>query len=256
MYTNIFDTHAHYDHPKFDLIRHATLSAMPELGVFRILNCGSDEETSVYSAELAAEYPFLYSSAGIHPHESQYVADGWEERIKELLLLPKVIAVGEIGLDYFYDFSERASQRHVFARSLELALSSDLPVIIHDRDAHDDILSMLREYRPKGVIHRYSGTPEAAEKLLDLGFYLGFGGAVTYSNAKNERETLAMVPMDRLLVETDCPYLSPAGLRNEICRSDMIPYTAEVIAEIRPDYSAQEIINLATENGNRLFSIG
>lgn len=255
MYHGIFDTHAHYDHENFDYIRHATLSSMPSLGVSLIVNCGSDEDSSLYSMELAEEYSFLYFSAGIHPHESAPAKDGWDERIKKMLAHPKAVAVGEIGLDYYYDFSDHTSQRKVFARSLELAVELDLPVIVHDRGAHDDILAMLREYRPKGVVHRYSGDPAMAEQLIDLGLFLGFGCAITYKNAADERATLETLSLEHLLLETDCPYLPPHQLRNELCRSDMISYAAETIAEIRPDYTPQQIIDIARKNGERLFSV-
>lgn len=255
MYHGIFDTHAHYDHDRFDFIRHATLSAMPSFGVSLIVNCGSDEETSAYSMELSEEYPFVYFSAGIHPHEAADVREGWDERIEGLLSHPKGVAVGEIGLDYYYDFSDRASQRKIFARSLELAVNRGLPVIVHDRDAHGDILSMLREYRPKGVVHRYSGDPEMAEQLAGLGLFLGFGCAVTYKNAADERNILKTLSVESILLETDCPYLPPRQQRQELCRSDMISYAAETIVEIHPEYSPQQIIDIARENGKRLFGI-
>ena len=255
MQGGVFDTHAHYDSAAFDYIRHATLSGMPEFGVSLILNCGSDEESSAFSAELACVYPFVYSAAGIHPHESARAQEGWEERMSALLVLPKTVAVGEVGLDYYYDHSDRASQRDVFERSLSLALSLDMPVIVHDRDAHEDILSMLGEYRPKGVVHRFSGTPEMAEKLLGLGFYLGFGCAVTYPDANNERSTLKTIPFEKLLLETDCPYLPPFQQRTELCRSDMLAIAAEEISRIRPEYSPRQIVDIARENGKRLFSI-
>jgi len=255
MHGGIFDTHAHYDNKAFDYIRHATLSGMRELGVSLILNCGSDEDSSAYSAELAEIYPFVFSSAGIHPHESAMALPGWEERLSALLALPKTVAVGEIGLDYYYDHSGRATQRDVFERSLKLALTLGLPVIVHDRDAHDDITAMLGEYRPRGVVHRFSGTPSMAEKLLDFGLYLGFGCAITYADTLNERNTLATLPFERLLLETDCPYLSPLQKRTETCRSDMLSFAADAISGIRPEYSSDQIIDIARDNGTRLFSI-
>ena len=255
MYGGIFDTHAHYDDAAFDYIRYATLSAMPEAGVSLILNCGSDEDSSAYAAELAGAYPFVYSSAGVHPHEAASAEPGYEERIASLLALPKTVAVGESGLDYHYAHSDRKTQREVFGRLLALAVSMDMPVVVHMRDSEDDILAMLTEYRPRGVIHRFSGTPAMSHKLVDLGFYLGFGCAVTYDGSENELATLGTLPFERLLLETDCPYLPPAWLRSELCRSDMIIFAAEAIARIRPEYTPQQIIDIGRDNGKRLFCI-
>lgn len=255
MNNGIFDTHAHYDHERYDYIRHAILSGMPELGVSLILNCGSNEDSSGFSVQLANEYPFVYAAAGIHPHEAARAAPGWEERIKQLLYDTKAVAVGEIGLDYYYNISDTASQKKVFVSLLELAVCSDLPVVIHDRDAHEDILSIIKEYSPKGVLHRFSGTMDMALELVDLGFYLGFGCSLTYDNADNERKIAAEIPVDRILLETDCPYLPPLQLRNELCRSDMISFAAEVISTLRPGYSSEQITDIARENGKRLFSI-
>ena len=256
MYHNIFDTHAHYDHHRFNYVRHAILSGMPGLGVSLILNCGSDEETSLFSAYLASEYSFVYSAAGIHPHNAAGVSPEWESSIKHLLSDSKTLAVGEIGLDYHYNFSDPSTQRKVFAKSLEMALSSALPVIVHDRDAHGDVLAMLREYRPKGVVHRFSGDPDMMEALLEIGLYLGFGCSVMYPDARNERETVTTIPIDRLLLETDCPYILPPHSKEQLSRSDMIGLAAETIAELRCSPSVQEIIDSAAENGRRLFGIG
>ena len=255
MYSGIFDTHAHYDHKLFDFIRHATISGMPEMGVSLILNCGSDEESSLFSLELADEYDFLYSAVGIHPHAASRVKGDYRESILNMLSHKKALAVGEIGLDYHYNFSDPVSQRRIFTESLEIALETNLPVIIHDRDAHNDILAMLKEYRPIGVIHRFSGDMKMMEEILQLDMYLGYGCSVVYENAKNERETVSFIPIERLLLETDCPYLAPPNNKNELCRSDMISYAAETISLLRPSYTSQQIIDIAAENGKRLFGI-
>lgn len=255
MYKNIFDTHAHYDHRLFNYIRHAILSGILDLGVSLILNCGSNEDSSFFSADLSDDYPFIYSAAGIHPHAAAHVSPNWKENIKEILKRDKVIAVGEIGLDYHYNFSDPASQRKIFREQLELAVSLNLPVIVHDRNAHNDIMAMIKEYRPKGVIHRFSGSTAMMEELIDLGLYLGYGCSVVSPKATNERESITKIPLNRLLLETDCPYLSPPNKKDELCTSDMISYAAETISELRPDYSPQEIIDLANMNGKRLFGI-
>ena len=255
MLEGIFDTHTHYDNEQFDFIRHAILHGMEERGVSMILNCGGNVASSEFSAELASQYPFLYSAAGIHPHSSSYTDDDWSQKIAGLLERKKVVAIGEIGLDYHYNFSDRASQRQVFGESLALAVQLGFPVIVHDRDAHDDILAMLREYRPKGVVHRFSGSPEMAAQLLELDLMLGFGCSITYNNAVFERETLRIIPFDSLLLETDCPYLAPSELRHELCTSDMISFAAEEIARLRPECTSQRIVDIARENGIRLFGI-
>ena len=255
MYSNIFDTHAHYDHRLFNYIRHATLGGMPEFGVSLILNCGSDEESSNYSLVLADEYDFVFSAAGIHPHAAARAKDGWQERLTEILMKPKVLAVGEIGLDYHYNFSDPVSQRKVFAESLELAVSLDLPVVVHDRDAHEDIISMLKEYHPRGVVHRFSGTIGMMEQLIDMNIYLGFGCSIVYDYALDERNAVSVMPIDMLLLETDCPYLPPPQFKDTICRSDMIAYAADTISTIRPEFNAQQIIDIANDNGKSLFSV-
>ena len=255
MYHNIFDTHAHYDHRLFNYIRHAILSGIQQLGVSYILNCGSDEDSSLFSSYLASIYPFIWSAAGIHPHAASRVSPNWEENLQKLLDDSKNVAIGEIGLDYHYNFSEPKDQRRIFSKSIEIALSKELPVIIHDREAHEDILAMLKEYRPFGVVHRFSGSIKMMEELIDLGFLLGFGCSVVYENAKIEREAVSNIPIDRLLLETDCPYLPPPNSKNEICRSDMIGFAAEAIAKLRPNFTPSEIISIATENGKRLFKI-
>jgi len=228
---------------------------MPELGVSLILNCGSDEESSFYSLALAEEYPFIFSAAGIHPHAAAHTEDGWQERIMELFSHEKTLAVGEIGLDYHYNFSDPSIQRKVFAKMLEIAISLDLPVVVHDREAHEDILAMLKEYHPYGVVHRFSGSIDMMEQLVEMGFYLGFGCSLVYNNALTERNAVAQIPIDRLLLETDCPYLPPPHNKDELCRSDMLSFAADTISEIRPSYTPQQIIDIANENGKRLFSI-
>lgn len=255
MYTNIFDTHAHYDHKLFNYIRHATLSSMPEFGVSLILNCGSNEESSEYSATLAAEYDYIFSTAGIHPHDSARVTTNWQENIRSLLMLDKTVAVGEIGLDYHYNYSDPATQRKVFAKSLEIAVELNLPVVVHDRDAHEDITAMLKEYRPDGVVHRFSGSIDMMEQLEEIGMYFGFGCSIVYDNALTERNAVSSINVNRLLLETDCPYLPPPTNKDELCRSDMILFAAETISELRPSYTTQEIIDIASENGKRLFSL-
>ncbi len=252
--TGIFDTHAHYDDARFDADRDEAIARQFSDGVELIVNCGASLESSRISRKLAQRYDGMYFAAGIHP-EAVKSADIPIDELKSLLADPKAVAVGEIGLEYYYeDGAPREIQREVFEKQIYLAAELNMPVIVHDREAHDDILEILTKHRPKGVVHRFSGDVEMAKKLLDLGLYLGFGCATTYKSSRNERETASFVPADRLLLETDCPYLAPAHIRRERCESLMIPFAAELIAELRGT-DAQTLIDLARQNGKTLFGI-
>ncbi|NLL91258.1 MAG: TatD family hydrolase [Ruminococcaceae bacterium] len=254
MIEGIIDTHAHYDDEKFDFIRHATLSSLEALGVRGIVNCSSSVESSYFSVELSQIYDFVFAAVGVHPHDADNLSDGWRDSLEDLLKTPKVVAVGETGLDYFYDNSPREIQLEVFYEQIRLSLNHSLPLVVHDRDAHEDILKALEIFKPKAVVHRYSGDAELARKLTDLGVYLGFGCAVTYPDSKNEIESVKSIPIEYLLLETDAPYLPPYNLRGRICTSDMISVAAEKIAEIRGDYSPKQIVDIAAENACRLFN--
>lgn len=210
MYQNIFDTHAHYDDERFDGDREALLDALPAKGVVAVVNAASDMKTSASGLALARAYDYFYCAAGVHPHEAGSFAPGDLDAIAGYARDPKVVAVGEIGLDYHYDFSPRDVQQQVFEAQLGLANDLGMPVIIHDREAHADTLALLRKYRPRGILHCFSGSAEMAGEILKLGMYLAFGGAVTFKNAKKPAEAAAAVPLDRLLVETDCPYMTPS----------------------------------------------
>jgi TatD DNase family protein len=254
MIEGIIDTHAHYDSDKFDFIRHATLSSLKALGVKSIVNCSSSVESSYFSVELAQIYDFVFAAVGVHPHDADNSPDGWRDLLDDLLKTPKVVAVGETGLDYFYDYSPREIQLEVFYEHIRLSLEHSLPLVVHDREAHEDILKALKTFRPKAVVHRYSGDAELARELTGLGVYLGFGCAVTYPDSKNEIEAVKSIPIEYLLLETDAPYLPPYNLRGSLCTSDMISFAAEKIAEIRGDCSPKQIVDIAAENACRLFN--
>ena len=251
------DTHAHYDDHAFDADREELLPALHRAGVALIVNPGCTVESSRAAAALAERYPFVYAAAGIHPEDCAGAGDAEFEAIRALCLRERVVAVGEIGLDYYWEQNPpRDFQKQVFRRQLELARELDLPVIVHDRDAHGDALAIVREYpEVRGVFHCYSGSPEMAEELLKLGWYLGFDGPVTYKNAKKQLEILALCPLERILIETDSPYMAPVPHRGERNDSRNLCYIAEKVAEIK-GVTPEEAARRTCENGKRLFGIG
>lgn len=254
MYTNIFDTHAHYSDSAFDEDREALLASMPEQGVSRILLASSSAEDSAANLALAEQFPHVYAAAGVHPECVDALEDGWLSRIRELVAHEKVRAIGEIGLDYHYDGYDAALQKDVFVQQLQLAKELQMPVIVHIRDAMGDTLDILREFRPKGVVHCFSGSAESAKEILRLGMHISFTGVLTFKNARKSHEALAEVPLDRLMMETDCPYMAPVPFRGKRCDSRMIAYTAEKAAEIK-GVDTQTLIDACCETGKRLFGI-
>ncbi len=254
MYRNIFDTHAHYDDSRFNEDRDTLLSSLAEKGVSTIINCGCDLRSSLTTLSLAEKYDFIYAAVGVHAHEAEEATESDLEQIRELYGNNKVVAVGEIGLDYHYDFSPRERQLEIFERQLILANSLDLPVIVHDRESHEDTMKLLKKHSPKGVVHCFSGSVEMAKEIIKLGMYIGIGGAVTFKNAKKPVEVTEYLPLDRLLLETDAPYMTPVPFRGQRCDSSHIACTAERIAEIK-GINAQELIDICNENAKKLFGI-
>ena len=251
----LFDTHAHYDDAAFDTDRDALLEALPASGVGLVIDPGCDVKSSERALMLAAQWPHVYAAVGIHPEELGGMAEGDLERIEALCTQDKCVAIGEIGLDYYWDDTRKEEQKALFIRQIELALQKELPVIVHDREAHGDCLDIVRRYRElRGVFHCYSGSAEMAEELLRRGWYLGFDGPVTYKNARKTLEVLAVCPLDRLLIETDSPYLSPVPQRGKRNDSRNLSFIVERIAEIK-GCSSQEVEAAALENGRRLFKI-
>ncbi|MCI5537743.1 MAG: TatD family hydrolase [Oscillospiraceae bacterium] len=251
---NIFDSHAHYNDPAFDADRDEVLNSLGENGVSNVINCATDYNSSLISLSYAEKYPFIYASCGLHPED---IKDDYEdelEKIYPLLIEKKCVAVGEIGLDYHYDEIPRKVQIDVFTRQLIKANEMNLPVIVHDREAHADTLELLKKYKPKGVLHCFSGSVETAREVLNLGMYLGFGGVVTFKNAVKSVETAKYVPLDRILLETDCPYMAPVPYRGKRNDSSLIKFAAEKIGEIR-GIDAQTVIDEANKNTKRLFNI-
>ena len=254
MYINIFDTHAHCTDRRFDPDRESMLASLPGRGVALILTCGSDLPDSRRALALAKEYPYIYAACGVHPHEATGFREQDLAELWDMLNDSRCSALGEIGLDYHYDFSPRETQRECFKRQLEIALKLDMPVIMHDREAHEDTLRLLQEYRPRGVVHCFSGSAEFAREILALGLCIGLGGAVTFKNARKPIEVASQIPLERLLLETDAPYMTPEPYRGRRCESWHISYTAEKIAQAR-GMDAQELIDICNRNGRELFGI-
>ena len=252
----IFDTHAHYDADQFASDREAVLTALPAAGVGLVVDPGCDVASSREAAALAERFDHVYAAAGIHPEDCAGCTDADFDAIRELCRREKVVAVGEIGLDYYWkENPPRDFQEQVFRRQIELALELDLPVIIHDREAHGDSLDIVREYPAlRGVFHCFSGSPEMAQELLKRGWYLGFNGPITYKNARRAPEVAAITPLDRMVVETDAPYLTPVPFRGKRNDSRLLSYVIETLAAWK-GVTPEEVARVTTENAKRLFQI-
>ena len=252
----LFDTHAHYDDEAFDADRDAVLTALPGQGVGLVLNPGCDVESSRKAVQYAAAYPHVYAAVGIHPENCGGYTAGDLAALRQLAQQPKTAAIGEIGLDYYWaENPPRDLQQQVLRDQLALAGELALPVIIHDREAHADTLSIIREFPGvTGVFHCFSGSPEMAQELLKLGWYLGFDGPVTYKNARRAPEVAAVTPLDRMLIETDSPYMTPVPYRGRRNDSGYVHLVAEKLAEWK-GVTPEEIARITMENGKRLFRI-
>ncbi len=251
----IFDSHSHYDNPQFDEDRDEVLSSLRSKGVGLILLAGCALERSCAISELTKKYDFVFGSAGVHPIDCIEQTEPYLDRLEALFKEnKKLVAVGEIGLDYHYDNSPPELQKKFFIEQLELAKKLDKPVIIHSREATADMLDILKEYKPKGVVHCFSGSVETAKQILDLGLYIGFTGVVTFKNAAKAKKSAAYVPLDRLLIETDCPYMAPVPFRGERCDSSMLSSVAAVLAEIK-GVSAEEIIKTTHNNAVKVYEM-
>lgn len=251
---NIFDSHAHYDDERFQDDLSELLRALPQDGVSGVISCGVNAGTSRFAAELSETYGYIYAAAGFHPLNLEDVPADLVGTLRPMLKNPKTVAVGEIGLDYHYEKESRAEQLRVFELQLQLANELSMPVIVHDREAHEDTLRLLKQYKPKGVVHCFSGSAEMAKEVLKLGMYIGLGGAVTFKNAVKPVEVAKIVPKERLLVETDAPYMSPVPFRGKRCDSRLIAYTAARLAEIRGE-AAQDLLDYTAQNAKTLFGI-
>ena len=252
----LFDTHAHLNDPAFDPDREALLESFASAGVGLVMNAGCSLESSRDIVAMAAKYPWLYASVGSHPDSADEVNESVLEEYRKLCKLSdKVKAIGEIGLDYHYEDIPRDIQQTAFRMQMALAAELDLPVIVHERDAHNDGLAIVKEFPTvKGVFHCYSGSAEMARQLVDLGWYIGFTGVLTFKNARKAVETAASIPLDRIVLETDCPFMAPEPFRGKRNHPGYLYRMAEKLAEIR-GISLEEVHAATTENGKRLYRI-
>lgn len=248
----IFDTHAHYMKSDFGEDLENILAELPNKNVERVLAVGCDLPSSLEELALAERYDYIYAAAGIHPEYAAELPEDWESELEKLLAHKKVAALGEIGLDYHYPEPPKDIQRKIFVKQLEMAERLNMPVIIHSRDASGDTMEILKQYKPRGVLHCFSGSVETAREVVKLGMYIGFTGVLTFKNSKKAWAACEAVPIDRLLLETDCPYMAPVPHRGERSDSSMIAFTAAKMAEIK-GVSTEEMIDIARRNGERLF---
>lgn len=251
----IFDSHAHYDDKAFDEDRKELLEKMSEAGISYIINVGASLASCQKTIEIMAEYPFVYGAIGVHPDEVGELNPDAMRWLKEQCLREKVLAVGEIGLDYYWDKSAHEIQKHWFREQLHLARELSLPVIIHSRDAAKDTLDVLKEENAEqigGVIHCFSYGAEMALEYVKLGFHIGVGGVVTFQNGKKLKETVRRIPLDKILLETDCPYLAPVPYRGKRNSSLYIPHIAEEIAKIK-EIPYEQVLSQTMENAKKVF---
>ena len=250
-----FDSHAHYDDERFEEDRESLLEGMKEKGVDFIVNAAADLKSCKTSLALAEKYPFIYSSIGVHPHDVKDLTEADLGYMKQLAAHEKVVAIGEIGLDYYYDHSPRELQREWFMKQLLLAKELDLPVIIHSREASQETFDLIVESGVKeGVIHCFSGSYELAKEYVKRGFYIGVGGSLTFKNARKTVEVVEGIGMEHILIETDCPYLTPVPHRGERNDSSYLKYIVEKISEIK-HLSAEEVATISCQNAKSLFRI-
>lgn len=253
----LFDSHAHYDDEKFDEDREAVLSAMPENNVGFIMNaCAAMSDIEAITA-LCARYPFVYGAVGVHPSDCGELCEADMKTLAAAAKDPKIKAIGEIGLDYYYDDVPREVQKRWFARQIELARELGMPIIVHDREAHADTMEILRSSGARecgGVLHCFSGSREMAREVLELGMYIAFGGSLTFKNARKTVEAALYVPIESILIETDSPYLAPVPMRGKRNSSLFIHYVAEKLAEIK-GISVGEVERITFENAKKCFGI-
>lgn len=250
-----FDTHAHYDDEQFDIDRDELLSSMKAGGVDLIVDPASDIASARKARDIAEKFPFVYFAAGVHPSEAASAGEGFIEEVRELLHHPKAVAVGEIGLDYHYGTDDKEDQKRILRLQLELARQEHKPVIIHERDACADALGILKEYKDvMGVVHCFSGSWETAREILNMGWNISFTGVITFKNARKAVEVAGKMPIDRLMLETDSPYMAPEPHRGRRCSSLFLPFIGRRIAEIR-GMSEEDVAYITKENGKKFFGI-
>lgn len=251
----IFDTHAHYDDVKFDENRDDLLSSMNTDGVSYICNVGADLKSSETSIKLANKYEFIYAAVGVHPECIYNLPEDWLNRVEDLSKNDKIVAIGEVGLDYHYPDFSKEKQLDAFERQLDLAQKLNKPVIIHSRDAVEDTISILKNFPGvSGVIHCFSGSAEVAYKYVDMGWYIGLTGVVTFKNAKKAVEVARVIPIEKIVIETDCPYMAPEPWRGSCCNSKMLVSVATKIADIKR-LLPQEVVDITRNNAFKLYRL-
>ncbi len=251
----LFDTHAHLDDARFDSDRDEVIKNLIREGVSYVVNIGADIQSSRNSVELARKYDFIYAAVGVHPHEADSMTDCDLAELEELSKYEKVVAIGEIGLDYHYDNSDRTAQKYWFEKQLLLAKKLNMPYIIHDREAHGDTLDIIRKVGyTNGVMHCFSGSSEMAKQIVKMGMYVSIAGPVTFKNAGKLIDVAQVVPDERLLIETDCPYLTPEPFRSKRNNPAYVKYTAEKIAQLR-GMEFSQLAKMTLENAKRFYNI-
>ena len=251
----LFDSHAHLNDEAFDQDRPELLETFRDAGVGLVMNAGCSLASSREGIALAEAYPWIYCSVGTHPDTADEVNEEVLEVYRQMCSHPKVKAIGEIGLDYYYETIHRDAQMRAFRMQMQLAEELDMPVIVHERDAHEDGMSIVKEFpKVKGVFHCYSGSAEMARQLVDMGWYIGFTGVLTFKNARKAVETAASIPLERILLETDCPYMAPEPYRGKRNHPGYLPKMAEKLAQIR-GIPVEKAIRATTENAKRLYRI-
>jgi TatD DNase family protein len=248
----LIDTHTHYDDKRFNNDRDEIIMAVKNSGVDIVINSGANLRSSKSSVGLTGKYDFIYATVGVHPHDTERTPDNTLEVLAGLLQNKKVVAIGEIGLDFYHDFSKRDSQRYWFKKQMDLAADVNYPVVVHNRDAHGETLEMVKRYKLKGVFHCFSGSVEMARELVKLDYMMSFGGVATFANAKTCVEVLKAIPTEHILLETDCPYLAPHPKRGERNDSRNLKLIAEKIAGIK-NMDVREFITITGENAVRCF---
>ena len=252
-----FESHAHYDDSKFDEDRDKLIPALKEKGIEYIINVGANIKSSIKSVELAEKYDFIYAAVGVHPHDVAKLDEDDMDRLYGLSQRDKVVAIGEIGLDYYYDSSPRDIQKDWFVEQIELAKEMELPIIVHSRDAAKDTFDIIKGTEAGdvgGVIHCFSGSAEMAKEYIEEGFYIGVGGIVTFTDANKIIEVVKQIPLEKILIETDCPYLSPIPNRGKRNESTNLVYIVDKIAEIK-NLSTEEVAKATLKNAKTLFDI-
>lgn len=254
---NIFDSHAHYDDEAFDGDREELLNEIRDSGIEYIVNAGSNLESSRRTIHLADKYNFIYAAIGIHPQDAGEYDDKSYKILKDMCSNSKIVAVGEIGLDYYWEGYNKDVQKRAFEEQVKLALEMNLPIIVHDREAHQDTMDMVKKYIKsglRGVMHCYSGSAEMALEYVDMGFYIGFTGVITYKNAVKSVDVLKQVPIDKVLIETDCPYLTPVPFRGKRNDSRHLKYVIEKACEVL-NMDSERFASATSSNAKRLFSV-